>query len=846
MGPILEDDDKEVFQDTDGMIRRQELLAINRWNQDEFYKCVVDSAYPWATLTHDTTKDVYTFELPYGVSSLSLQPIPNKNLDLINEASEQILVDFPEPDAEPIDDSERAEEAAEMANRFLAQDGSEQGTNDPVLWDDRLKLALVCSSSFIEYWVDPTGGGYVPLQILAHPQAESPDNPLIGLDGMPTTDNVLRYVTAPQGGQFTTDPSAAAPQWLPRIRTSKWGREHIRTYPEHLPVELSEQTIVLGHCTLGEAKKRWKSVAAMAPEDLSALCDWTPTRYLVLLPPFQRARWKLNDGKTKNKMGSSDERIMFYYHRYVKPCPDYPKGADVVMSGIDGGTILDKQLLAVQVDVPKDGEAGATASETRCREIPIVQLTPRADPYGQDPTGKAFINIFVGATENNSVLGQGYAEGLDKVLHTPFASSSMSPIEGWMVEDARRSGNILSVMRQEDLPKQLDPPVLPSGFFEMYTLSLDAIDRSAHRTRATSGENAPEKSGRAIQLAVSQNNIGNNSMLVATNNSVARGARIKLELIMSVAPESMQVSYVGEDGANKVSDLHATDFALIGKVSIKAGTGTGLTQDGKVQYLGNLKAEGFVPQDEAMDAARPAFAKRLGLPPNPFEQYVSRCVDTWLEGPPADDPTPDPMTGLPKPGWAQQYQAWMTAQYAYEQAQSVFQQQSQAFTQFLTNQATAAAGPPSGTLGPEAQTEKAGVDYEMAGIQAQVALAQNPNIGVPPVPPQPPQVPKPWVPFAARPNDTEPELSSIWHRKLSRVMSSVDYERWGPEWTDVLTRQYTTVRQAAAIASGAAPPSMGAKPQTAQQGQPATPATKPTQPQQPQQSTPNLPAGARA
>lgn len=845
MGDLLEDSDEDVFRDTDDLIRRQELLAINRWNVDEYFKCVVDG-YPWATLMHDTTRDVYDFELPYGVDSLSIQPIPNKNLDLVNKTSEQILVDFPDADAEPIDDSEAAEAAADAGNRFLAYDAGEQGTNDAVLYDDRVKSALVCASAFIEYWVDPSGGGYVPLQIEAHPRAASPQQPLVGPDGMPTTDLIERYVTAPinpdgtagDGSQFTDDPSQAAPQWQKKICASKWQREHIRTVPEHLPVDQADEVIVLGHCTIGQAKRRWQSVAQMAPEDVSALCDWTPTRYLVLLPPFQRARWKLTDGKQKNKSGSSDERIMFYYRRYIKARPDYPKGADVVMSGIDGGLILDKQLLSVEVEVPAKGPArqGQTTKETRCREIPVVQVTPRGDPYGQDPTGKAYMTLFVGATENNAVLSQGYAELVNKVLHTPFVTTATSPIEGWQVEAARSSGDFLQVIDMGQAPKQLDPPKEPGGFFEMYSLSDEAINSIASRERAASGaDNSRERSGKALQIAVSQNNIGNSSMLTAVNNSYARGCRIKLELAMAEYTTTQQIAFVGEDGANQMMDLHATDFALIGKVNVKAGTGTGLTQDAKVEYLGNLKAEGFLSDSEASDAARPSFAKRLGLPPNPFEQYVSRCIDTWVNGPPSAE-------------WVTQYQGWLAAEQQYEHAQALFAQQFAAFTQYQQNAAIAAGGPPSPALGPEGQNARATDDYQQAMLAMRTAQLIGQQSGVDPsvmpVQPSPPQIPKPWVPFAARPNDTEPQIAAIWMRRLSRVMSSVDYERYGPEWSDVLSRQYSTVRQAAAI--GNTTPTAGPPGAAHGAGRPATPATQPTQPSQPTSPPPALPAGARA
>lgn len=848
MGPVLEESDEEVFQETESLVKRQQLLADNHWNEDEYYRLVVDG-YPWATLFHDTTRDTYTLELPYGVKRLSIQPIPNKNLELVNETSEQILVDFPEIDCEPIDDSEEAKNASTAGDRFLAQDDGEQGTNEAVVYDDRVKTALFTATSYVEYWVDPSGGGYVPLQILAHPQAESPDEPLTGPDGAPTADYILRYVTAPEGGQFTDDPSAAAPQWQPKLMVSKWGREHIRCYPENAPADKADQIIILGHCTLGQGKKRWKKLADMAPEDLSALCDWTPTNYLRLLPKYQRARWKLDDGKTKNKGGASDERIMFYYHRFVKPCPDHPKGADVVLSGIDNGLVIDRKLLAVEVEVSK-GQA-QRVKETRCREIPVNPITPRGDPTGQDPTGKCYLSLVVGATEHNAVLAQGFSENVRKIIKTPFMVSSLSPVTGDTIEAARASGDLIIVQSASvDAPVPLTPPPLPAAFERIYEMSDEAINRASFRERAASGaNNARERSGKALQIAVSQNSIGNSSMITAVNNSRARGARIKLELMMAECTTAQQVAYVGEDGANKLMDLHAMDFALIGKVSIKAGTGTGLTQDNKVQYLGNLKAEKMISEQEATDAARPSFSKRLGLPANPHEQYVSRAIDSWLDGPPQPDPkappTMDP-NGQPVPPqtWQQQYRAWMDAQTQYEQAQAQYAAAVQAQQLAMQNQAIVDAGPPQ-PLGPETQNEQAGVQF----AQARLALMQTP-MGPAPVPPQPPQVPKPWTPFEARPNDTEPELSGIWMRKLSLTMSSVDYEKFRKtqaEWTDVFNRQYDLVRKSAAVA-GTTPnipqTAQRPQPQAPQTQQPATPQTKPTHPTPPTQRTPNLPAGA--
>src|SRR5690348_17231214 len=76
-GPVLTLPDEECFKHIEGLVRRQEILAKNRLAQDNYYTCVV-SGYPWASLKHDTTRDVWEFGLPYGASAVSIQAVPNK------------------------------------------------------------------------------------------------------------------------------------------------------------------------------------------------------------------------------------------------------------------------------------------------------------------------------------------------------------------------------------------------------------------------------------------------------------------------------------------------------------------------------------------------------------------------------------------------------------------------------------------------------------------------------------------------------------------------------------------------------------------------------------------------
>lgn len=792
MGPLLEESDEQVFRTLDGLVQRQEILALNHLAIDTHWT-YVKLGYPWSTLEKDPNRSTYRQFLPYGSQAVSIQAVPNKAWDLVNKTTEALLVDFPQVECEPGDDSEEAQSACDMANRFLAQDASEQGTNDAVLFNDRVSKALICASSYLECWTDPTGGGYVPLQIPAHPMAESPMQPLLGPDGMPTVSPVMRYVTSvgPDGqateeSQFTDDPTKAAPQWQPKLRASKWQREHIRVYPETATVDQAQKVIILGYCTLDEAKRRWPTVAAMQPDELSKLCDWQPARYLALLPLFQRGRWMLTDGRDKNKQGSSDERIMFYYHVYAKASPDHKKGADVVVTGAMQCRILDKKLLAQDVEVPVKPEAApapasvpgpegqepepgqhegleaieaseavpdetpGTRSETRCMEIPVVQITPRGDPDDQDPSGRCYIEMAAGAIENNAHLAMSASEVVDKNLHLEGYSSSTSPITGQQREDSRATGNLIPVIRKDDMPQWGTPIPMDNAFFNLYKLADEAIDSIGSANKAAKGQDgADEKSGKAIALATANNNVSLGGMNTAVNNAYARWNRIKLERMMCDYTTQQQIAYVGEDGIFKQEDFDAMDFALVGKVTIKTGTGSLLNPDQKTQNLAGLANAQLLSLDEAKDAARPSFSKRLGLPPSPHEQRIERQITAFKKGIPSGD-------------WVLQwttYQAQKAEFDAQQQRATLASQNAQARSQHATD-----------TIGaPPAPVEP-----------VQTAL----------VPPQ-----MPWTPFTPMPTDEIPEIAAMRARKLARLIDSAKFESFPGEWQQTAFAEFARMQQ---------------------------------------------------
>ncbi len=786
MGPWLEDEDAEVFKSVDGMVLRQDLIALNHLAQDTHWT-YVKLGYPWSTLTKEPNRDRYVQSLPYGSAGVTIQAVPNKAWDLVNKTTEALLVDFPQAEAEPGSDSEKAQSACDMANRFLAQDASEQGTNDAVLFNDRVNRALTCASSYVECWTDPTGGGYVPLQIPAHPQAESPLHPLIGPDGMPTVSPILRYITevGPDGqptetSQFTDDPTKAAPQWQPKLRAQKWQREHIRVYPETATVESAEKVIILGYCTLSEAKRRWQDVGQMGPDDLSKLTDWTPTRFLALLPLFQRGRWKLTDGRDKEKQGASDERIMFYYHPFVKACPDYRKGADVVVTGAFGGKVLDRKFLSQEVEVPVKPDAtnpeGGTRKETRCLEIPVVQVTPRQDPDEQDPTGRAYIELFAGAVENNAHLAMSASEVIDKNLHLEGYSSSTSPVQGMQRENARATGDLIPIVRPEDKPVWGERIPFEQAFFNFFEEANRAIESIGSANAAAKGaDGADEKSGKAIALATQNNNVSLGGMNHAVNNAYARWCRIKVERFMCDFPVATQINYIGDDGIFKQEDLTAQDLALVGKMTIKAGTGGLVPADQKVQNLAGLANAGMLTPDEAKDAARPAFSRKLGLPASAAEQRIERQINAFTKGPPAPQPLPPdaPLGTEPPPTWQQQW--------------TVYEQQKQHFDAAQAQAPVGPTGQPTPVAGPDGQPMQA--------------------------------PPMPWTPFAPLPTDDEPLIAAMRRRKLGKLIDSAKFEGMDPQWRQVALLEYQRMRQVEAIAAQA----QAAAQQPPKKGEPTPP-----------------------
>jgi hypothetical protein len=207
------------------------------------------------------------------------------------------------------------------------------GDERRVLFNDRVERALTCASSYLECWTDPTGGGYVPLQIPAHPQAESPMQPLVG----PTACR-RRARSCATSRSRTRRPAdrAVAVHGRPdesraAVAAQAPGREVAARARPRLPRNRDRRERREGdHPRLLHAGRRETAVAVDRADGAGRFVGalrLEPPRYLALLPMFQRGRWKLTDGRDKEKQGASDERIFFYYHVSSRRRPPITKRA---------------------------------------------------------------------------------------------------------------------------------------------------------------------------------------------------------------------------------------------------------------------------------------------------------------------------------------------------------------------------------------------------------------------------------------------------------------------------------------------------------------------------------------
>ncbi len=789
-GKLLEEPSaSKIFKTIDREVLRQERLAKNR-DQIGLHWDRIKKGVQFSILEKSEDQNYYRAVLPPGVEDIE-QPIPNKVLDLCNKQVSQILVDPPLPNPKPDGDSEKNRGAMDLAKRFLRADGDSSGTNDMQLFRQALTYNRTRASSFIYVWVDPTAGGWRPKQKKAHPQATDPKRPLFGpkLDGnnQPlldesgaplmierTTDPVLRYVgqlevTNPETGEVTTkegfveNAAEADREWLPKHRAKILTANQVRTLPATATAFEAHSIILLMWEPLGEAKKRFPVLETLDASSLKQLTTWKPKRWKAIVPQAHRPKSDGLDGDGT----VTDDTLLFWYHKFCRIAPGYPDGAEIAVNGASKvGQDAEPGFVLLRDTLREDVEVDDGTTVPVLMEPPIAQFTALFDDAdGGDPQGIAPVSAFGGANEIRAHLYVAVLEDIDVRLHPNTFLGSTSPVT--KDEINRRDGTPIDITTKDDMPVFEQRPELPAHTETMLNRIEHDMDTAANLSQTAQAlDSKYAVSGEAKKVSIHQAKVQLAQDWQGFNNGCNQFWKIKLQLAQARLKTPMLVKLAGQNAAYKSRHFVGADLIGVSSVATQSGSGTMMSPSEKAQYIATFQSQKWLEVEQASELARSSMSDDLGLEPTAHEEHIDRCIADWIDGPPE--------------GWEEQYQAF-----------AEFPQQQQAHVATL---------------------EKAVATLTSGGgdpAQAQQLATEN-------GPPAPTPPPEPWTPFEARANDEEPVVAKIRYQKLSKLMSTTEYNEQPKSWRTCVDKAYeqaayaagiVTVRQqaeAAAKAQGAA------------------------------------------
>lgn len=724
------------FQTVEQLMRSQDALARNRWAIDTHFRRI-RSGVPFSRLEKIPNQSVWVQKLPTGMTKESSASVPNKADDLCNKVEDTLMADPAKPRPTPRVDEEATKQAGELAQEFLVGDGGEAGTDDPMLYRWALNNGFTAASSFLHYVTDRSGGGYQPLQKLAHPLAQDPQNPLVAMvpTGAPdpltgqqatmeerTKDPIMRYISAPSpefpAGQFVTSAEEADRVWLPKIKVEKYRRESVRCFPATAMAEEAAAIILVRFCTLAEARDEWPdTVGQMTQEELFALANWRPIMSEIVVPfAYRGSLASGGSGPGLAEVGSFSpllQRRMFSYRFMIDDSPEYPSGYWLDVTGANGGMVLHEKDLEYVVKLPKAGKL------KRCRDIPVVHVRPQQDVDGGDATGFPFISRFAGPSEAEQTLYAAFQDMCDNMLHPHVFLPGTQAIDedDWM----DRTRPIIYDPTAGVMPSYEQFPTLPP-VLELIENMDQKMDTVSGLTATAQGLDSPNsQSGVAKNLSIRQALVSLSGIQQNLHSAMTRGWRIKCQIAQAEFTTPQLMQYSGDEGSSQPQWWTGEDMAGIDRIGIQPGTGTMMTPEGKAQYVAFLQGQQWMTPEEAAKVALPGIKMDLGIPENPYKEAIERAVALWLQGP-TDE--------------------WMNA--AKQQQQATEQADATAQQQFV------------------------------AGEEVQQPAQQTP-------------LPTPFTP---RPNDTRPDVAMIYAQRLSELFVDPQYAAQPPSWQKLVEEAY--------------------------------------------------------
>lgn len=547
---------------------------------------------------------------PYNEKTPDAVTAMNKAASLCRTFVSMIHADPPGPQAVPASGEDEDRDAAEFSTRVLEDIQSEARLNTPKTARRAFDRASTFGSGFVRYYVHPTAGGRLPIQISAGIGATSVQdaarNPLTGADWA-----AYREVYVKRDGTLTDDVSEAAFKFLPEIKCEVLTGRNVRLIP-HTAEDVweAEGCQVAAFRPYGEVKKQFD--LKLSEEDEATLFQFKPKNWKHLASTEEKRALKRN-------IEDPDERLVFTLTTYYKACSEYPRGVCVV-------TLGDEHVLEKRDWTETDSEGREISLS-----IPLTQHKQWSE--GTDnPYGFGMMDLVGEGNEIRAHMIGSFMDHIDHLLNKKIFLPIHSTVRD---EDLRLPGKSVIRTLPGGEPKYEDVDAFPADGIKLIDLASKEMEDDTKLGQVAQGlESAQVQSGRHAQAILAQVHSGLSEIRQNVIDGYTRSCRIQLELVRAFYDTPRRIGYVGEDGAYKERRWTGADLRATSDVKLRPGSLTMLSPIQKASLAQQYMQSGVITQEDLRDITASELGGTLGLQDDRFVMRIRRQVAAWLEGPP--------------------------------------------------------------------------------------------------------------------------------------------------------------------------------------------------------------------
>jgi len=540
--------------------------------------------------------------------------------------------DPPIADAVPFSGEDEDRDAAEVTTRALHDLQSPNKLATAKKGRRCTDRAHNYGSGFERYWVDEKGGGRIPIQISAHPEAETLlDATIDPQTGAPAQEFVERYVMPT--GELTDEPSEAATRFVPAIRSEVLTGKNVRPIPmEAEDIEECRGIQIGTFEPWGDLRADWPELDKLSEDDRNDLLNYRPDSSDRIVGASQK---KALDSEPDDP----DERLAFVLHTYYKAGTEYEKGAYALQIG-------NKKMLHRQ-------EWTETDDQGREISLPLPIAQYKMWEEGEENFyGFGTMDIVGEGNEIVAYLDNALQEHVNRLLNRKVFLPMHSNLQNKHFQQPGPSP--IRILPGSE-PKYEDIPEFPLDATRRRAQVVTDTQNSVSLSLSAQGLESPQvQSGRHANAIVAQLHASLSDIRQNQIDGFLRACRIQVALARAFFDTETRVGWVGDDGGYKVMHWSSTNLRQTSDVELQPGSMSMLSPLQKTAVAENFATLGVLNQEELRDISSTNLGGVLNLQDNPYVLRVRRQIAIWQEGPSEEwqpkmkeQPVMDPATGQP-------------------------------------------------------------------------------------------------------------------------------------------------------------------------------------------------------